>query len=336
MRKTLSLVLAVVLLGFVVLPVSAHTFAPALLEIQQGADEKVNIRWKQPAIKAVGSQLLPRLPETCQAQGAPAVHEEGTGIIMTWEAECSVSLVGETIRVDGIAGSRADVLLRLELDDGRSLRHVLTADAPSYLVPETESLADVMVGYAGLGVEHILGGFDHLLFVLGLVLLVTGGRRLLVTVTAFTLGHSVTLALAVLGFVHMPSGPTEAAIALSIYVLALELVRRKTSQESLMQRSPWLVAGLFGLLHGLGFAGALSEIGLPAHEIPAALFAFNVGIEVGQLAFVAVVLAVGWMLTRCPERWTEQAWTQSLAQVPTYVIGSLSAFWFLERVLGLF
>src|SRR5215831_12643877 len=158
-----------------------------------------------------------------------------------------------------------------------------------------------MVGYGRLGVEHILTGFDHLLFVLGLVLLVGGGRRLLWTVTAFTLGHSVTLALAVLGFVHVPQQPIEAGIALSIYVLAVELAPRGVRKPTLLERAPWLAAGLFGLLHGLGLAG--------------------------QLAFVGVVLATWAGLRALPVRWP-----RSTAYVPAYAIGTLAAFWFFQRL----
>jgi HupE / UreJ protein len=155
------------------------------------------------------------------------------------------------------------------------------------------------------------------------------GRTLLWTITAFTVGHSITLALASLGLMRVPQGPMEAAIALSFYLLAVELVRSHTGQMSLMQRAPWLVAGPFGLLHGLGFAGALAEVGLPQGEIPLALFAFNVGIELGQLAFVAVVLVAMATLRRLPVRWPR--WAPAL---PAYGIGSLAIYWFLERLAG--
>ena len=209
---------------------------------------------------------------------------------------------------------------------------MLTADRPVFTVPRAAGPAGVAALYGRLGVEHILSGFDHLLFVFGLVLLVAGRRRLVATVTAFTAGHSVTLALASLGVVHVPPAPTEAAIALSIYVLAIELTRSRGSRQkgpTWLRRSPWSMAALFGLLHGLGFAGALSEVGLPEGEIPAALLAFNVGIEIGQLAFVALVVAAGWALARLPRRLPAP-----LVRSPAYVIGSLAAFWFFERFAG--
>jgi hydrogenase/urease accessory protein HupE len=191
------------------------------------------------------------------------------------------------------------------------------------------------IGFLRLGVEHILGGIDHLLFVLCLVLLVDGAKRLLATITAFTLAHSVTLALATLGLVRVPSRPVEASIALSIVLLAVELVRRFRGEEGTTVRRPWLVSFLFGLLHGLGFAGALSEIGLPAGDIPLALFLFNVGVELGQIAFVAVVLgvlAIGRRLIRrgafALPRWAPL--------VPAYGIGCVSAAWLFERVAAMF
>ncbi|WP_085212552.1 HupE/UreJ family protein [Methylomagnum ishizawai] len=217
--------------------------------------------------------------------------------------------------------------MRLALADGRSVRHVLTADHPEFQVPEREGALDVMAGYGRIGFEHILGGVDHLLFVLGLVLLVRGGKRLLWTVTAFTVGHSLTLALAVLGFVHVPQQPIEAGIAFSIYMLAVELAPRPERKPNLMDRCPWLIAGLFGLLHGLGFAGALAEVGLPEGEIPLALFAFNIGIEAGQLVFVGVVLLVLAGVRALPVRWPGL-----VAHVPGYALGTVAAFWFFQRL----
>lgn len=309
-------------------PLPAHTFAPSLLELRQEASG-VAVRFKQPNVRVVGSRLVPLLPPACQTIDGPETHSEGTGVVTSWRLTCG-ELVGEEIAVDGIAASRADLLLRIELADGRTVHHVLTADRPTFIIPPAASALDVAGLYGRLGFDHILGGFDHLLFVLGLVLLIDGRRRLVATVTAFTAGHSVTLALAALGLVHMPQGPTEAAIALSIVVLAVELTRPRGT-DSRLRRSPWVVAALFGLLHGLGFAGALTEIGLPEREIPSALLAFNLGIELGQLAFVAVVLVVGALA----ERLTRPSWRPVLALAPAYGIGTLATFWFLERLAGL-
>lgn len=307
----------------------AHVFAPALLEIREIGPERLAVRWKQPQIRQMGSVLEPMLPEGCHSD-TPETRIEGTGITSEWFADCPSSLVGRTIEVRGIAGSGANVLLRVILLDGRTLRQVLKPEAPSFTVPERQSSFSVAADYTTLGVEHILTGWDHLLFVLGLVLLVGWGSKLFWTITAFTLGHSVTLALAVLGVVNVPQALIEALIAASIYFLAVELVRKKPGHLTLIERMPWLIASAFGLLHGLGFAGALTEVGLPADEIPLALFSFNVGIELGQLAFVAAVL-IAWVALRAlPVRWPRWA---TLA--PAYGIGSLGAYWFFERLSGI-
>jgi hydrogenase/urease accessory protein HupE len=312
-------------------PLAAHQFAPALFELKEVEPGRAAVRWKQPAVRLQGSRLRPVLPGSCQGIGAPEVEREGTGMLARWEITCPGGLVGTTVGVEGIPTSRADVLLRVALRDGRSFRRVLTADQPTFVVPEVERKLDVVRGYTLLGIEHILTGWDHLLFVLGLILLVGKGRRLLWTITAFTAGHSVTLALATLGLVNVPQGPIEAAIALSIYVLGVEVIRRRAGRAGVMARAPWLLAGGFGLLHGLGFAGALTRVGLPSTEIPLALFAFNAGIELGQLAFVAIVLAAAAGLGAIRAPWP--AWSGSLLP---YAIGSLAMYWFLERVVAAF
>ena len=320
-------------LGFCILAfapmVSGHIFAPSLLELTEQEAGQINVRWKQPTAQVSGGVLKPLLPPECRMLNEPSWSTEGTGTVAAWSADCTNGLVGQPIAVEGIARSRADVLLRIQLVDGRTVVQVLTADASTYTVPQGDTVLDVMVSYGQLGVEHILSGFDHLLFVLALILLIRSVRLLIWTITAFTLGHSVTLALAVLGFVQVPQQPVEWFIALSIFFLAVELVRVENKSPSLLQRRPWMVPGLFGLLHGLGFAGALSEIGLPADDIPLALFSFNLGIELGQLAFVGGVLIVLYALSVIPLRWPVAAF--SPIRIPAYAIGSLAAFWCIER-----
>lgn len=337
------------------LPPSAaygHAFAPSLLELQELEDSRVQVRFKQPKVRRSGSELRPRLPVSCEADGGVEVLSEGTGLVARWTVRCP-KLVGETIAVEGIAESQADVLLRLRLADGRSFHRLLSADQDAFLIPEETGPWRVAWTYGAIGVEHILLGWDHLLFVLGLVLLVPADRRLLWTVTAFTTGHSVTLALAVLGWVSLPTAPIEVLIALSLFVLAVELTRTRTATRadqdldrgrgptSWLSRYPWRMAAGFGLLHGLGFAAALTEVGLPQGEIPAALLAFNVGIEAGQLAFIValLVLAHGLRVTLGP-------WIQNMQSLDdgrltrlggmagAYGIGCLSAFWVLERMFG--
>lgn len=306
-------------------PSHAHQFAPALLELREVAADRVSARWKEPAVRVQGSRLQPILPGGCRGVGAPTVQRLGTGLEANWDIDCPGGLFGQTVSVQGIASSGADVLLRIQRLDGTQSNHVLTADSPQYSVPRASTRLDVLAAYSGLGFEHILSGYDHLLFVLGLTLLVGFGRQLAWTITAFTLGHSITLALAVFGIVDFPPHVIEVGIAASLYFLALELAG--ALPRNLLREHPWSIAGLFGLLHGLGFAGALAEVGLPRGEIPLALLAFNVGIEVGQLVFVAVVLA-GWALVRS----TPLAWRRPLRRAPAYAIGSLAVLWILERL----
>lgn len=315
---------------FFAAPAAAHQFAPALLELEEVSPERVKVSWKQPVVRVQGSRLRPVLPVQCEGIGDPVVLREGTGMRATWEIRCPHGLAGKTVGVEGIAGSQADVLLRVTLRDGRKLRQVLKAPKPSFEIEADSSRLGVFKDYAGLGVEHILLGWDHLLFVLALVWLVGWGKSLLWTISAFTVGHSITLALASLGLVQVPQGPIEAAIALSIYLLAVELTGVRDGRRTLTQKAPWAVAGSFGLLHGLGFAGALAEVGLPTAEIPLALLSFNAGIELGQLAFVAAVLLLASGTRKLPLAWPR--WSQA---VPAYGIGAVAAFWFLQRIVPL-
>lgn len=332
-RSPLGLLAGALLIALGVLagaPARAHQFAPALLEIEELSAGEAAVGWKQPAVRVQGSQLRPVLPVECEGIGDPEVQKEGTGVRARWRIRCPGGLTGKSVGVEGIAGSQADVLLRVTLRDGRRIRHVLKAEAPSFAIDADGSRAGVFKDYAALGVEHILLGWDHLLFVLALVLLVGWGRSLVWTITSFTAGHSVTLALASLGVVHVPQAPVEAAIALSIYFLAVELTSVRKGERTLTQRAPWAVAASFGLLHGLGFAGALAEVGLPTAEIPLALFSFNVGIELGQLAFVGAVLLAAAALRGVPVAWPR--WAKAL---PAYGIGAMAVLWFLERAVSL-
>jgi hydrogenase/urease accessory protein HupE len=239
-------------------------------------------------------------------------------------------LAGEQIHFPGLNQTLSDVLVRIVLAEGDTFTKLVKASHPWVLVAGPPSAWAVAWQYLELGVAHILLGFDHLLFVLALLLIVRGWRRLLATVTAFTVAHSITLAAATLGFVRVPGPPVEATIALSIVFLASELVKINHGQQSLTARAPWLVAFAFGLLHGFGFAGALADVGLPRAEIPLALLTFNVGVELGQIAFVSVALAAVWALGRVRKDWPSWA-----AQVPAYGIGTIAAFWLVERTVGM-
>lgn len=324
-RVLFACTLVSLLVSLLVVDATAHQFAPALLELTEQGEDRVRARWREPAVRVQGSELRPVLPAGCRGVADPVVRRDGTGMEAVWQIECPGGLGGRTIGAEGITSSGANVLARVQRADGQQHTQVLTGDDPSYRIPERATVAAVAATYAGLGLEHILSGYDHLLFVLGLTLLVGFGRRLAWTVTAFTLGHSVTLALAVLGVVEFPSQLIEIGIAASLYFLALELAG--VLPRSVLRDHPWAVAGVFGLVHGLGFAGALAEIGLPHGEIPLALFAFNVGIELGQLLFVAVVL-LAWAAARQLPAMVRRP----LRLAPAYVIGSLSIVWVLERI----
>jgi len=308
----------------------AHPLAPALLELHEHPGGRVDVGWKRPLMRPPGDTQAPELPARCTPVGDRAVSQEGGGVWTRWVVDCGpAGLVGGQIGVTGGGGLGIGALVRVTLADGRVVERVLTPARPALTVPAEPRVLDVVRDYARLGVEHILTGPDHVLFVFGLVLLAATTRRLLATVTAFTVGHSVTLTLAALGLVDLPSRAIEVGIAASVLALAVELARRPT-RPTMMRRRPWLMAAAFGLLHGLGFAAALRDAGLPAGAIPLALFSFNLGIEIGQVLFVLVVLAVGRMLGRVAGEMP--AWAR---RVPLYVMGSLAASWWLERTLAL-
>jgi len=251
-------------------------------------------------------------------------------MVSSWQIDCSAlgvqGLVGSELGIEGLAANQASGMVMVSLLDGRQYQQVLNESQPAFVVPAESSAGEVAGDYSLLGMEHIWGGIDHLLFVFGLLLLVGGGGRLLWTITAFTLGHSITLSLVTLGYFDYPVALVEFLIALSIFVWAVELTR--TSKHDVLWRNPWWLAGGFGLLHGMGFAGALAETGLPQGNVPLALLFFNVGIEIGQIAFILLVLAI-WYLVRRPLA----SWQDRLMPVPVYILGALSAMWCIERGL---
>ena len=309
-----------------VAPAGAHPLAPSLLELREEKDGAVAVRFRTPRLQSPGAALWPELPPACLARSAPALTTDASSATLRWRVDCGPGgLRGGALRVHGLRASGTDALLRAELADGELVRAVLRPGAESFAIPRKPSRAGVAADYLGMGFGHLLGGIDHLLFVLGLVLLLRGGGRLLGAVTGFTLGHSATLSLAALGFVQVPAAPVEVGIAASLFWLATRLAREGQDGERLAH--PWRISALFGLLHGLGFAGALAQAGLPSGEIPLALFAFNLGIEIGQLALVAALLALQAALRSFSAR--PPAW---LARAPAYAIGTTAAALVCERV----
>jgi hypothetical protein len=311
----------------------AHPLAPALLEIRETQPGRADVLFKTSAVRLRGAVVEVTLPEACRSVGTPRLDRAAGSVTERFSIDCTPKpLVGLGVGVRGLDLARTDALVRVELSDGRVLQTVLRGADAIYTIPARASQLGVLRDYARLGVEHILTGFDHLMFVFGLMLLVAGDfGRLVRTVTAFTVGHSITLVVASLGFVRFPTGPIEFLIAASVLVLAVELAGERREQGAL-RRWPWLMAGGFGLLHGLGFAGALAEVGLPEGEIPLALLAFNVGIELGQLAFVAAVLLAWRVWVIVSGRQSAPVW---LTRAPVYALGSLAAYWCFERAAAL-
>jgi hypothetical protein len=311
-------------------PAAAHESRPAYLEIRELPSLQYEALWKRPALGERVLGIAVRWPESCSDAAVPAVHIVPGARIEHRFLKCGDGLAHQRIVIDGLHTTLTDVLVRIEFGDG-TVQTNLVKPAASWVDVDGPRPASAIAGdYAVLGVEHILLGIDHLLFVLGLVLIVRGAALLVKTITAFTIAHSVTLGLATLGWVAVPPVPVEAVIALSILFLAHELVRRNADQAGLTTRFPWLVAFAFGLLHGFGFAGALAEVGLPQGDIPLALLSFNIGVEAGQLLFVAAVLSLLWFAARLFD--SVPAW---LRPAPAYGIGSLAAFWFIERAASL-
>ena len=308
---------------------AAHPLAPALLQLEEREGGLVDVLWKRSSLSVPGSNIEPVVPPACPATTTPRFEEQGVAVLIRWTIDCSeTGLVGQPVRVDGLGPAKIDTLVRIELADGRAIQRVLRSGEPEMLVPEKASRIQVFTDYLTIGFEHILSGADHLLFVFGLFLLCAALGPLVKTITSFTVGHSITLSLAALGYTNLPSGPIEVLIAASVLALAVELAR-DTEKETLMRRYPWPIALLFGLLHGMGFAGALREVGLPQGEIPMALFSFNVGIELGQLVFVVGLVAAAAALRRIslPIPMPQRA--------AVYVMGSLAAFWTIERTVAI-
>ena len=306
----------------------ADVFRPAYLELRQTDADTFDVLWKVPSQgETMRLAIHVVFPDGTIAVSEPRGRYAVDGFVERWTVRRQGGLAGGTIRIDGLPGSVTDVLARVERLDGTSQVESLPPGRATFVVEPPLGLAQTARTYLVLGVEHILGGIDHLLFVLSLLLIVRGFRRIAITITAFTLAHSLTLAAATLGVVHVPGPPVEAAIALSIVFVAAEVVRGLRGSPGLTARAPWLVAFVFGLLHGFGFAGALAEVGLPQRAIPVALFTFNVGVELGQLLFVAGVVAAVALCSRLTAR--VPRWG---AWVPPYAIGVVAMFWVAERV----
>lgn len=315
------------LLLVVAAPASAHEVRPGFLELRQLDTATYDILWKVPARGDRRLALHVHLPDDCQSS-EPASRLAGGAYIERCRVDCPNGLAGQEILIDGLPATRTDVLARVQRLDGGAQTVRLTPDAPAFAVGGTRSTWHLVQTYTGLGIEHILLGIDHLFFVLGLLWIVRGTWRLVKTITAFTVAHSFTLAASTFGWIGAPVPLVEALIALSIVFVAVEAVKVARGEDGLASTRPWLVAFGFGLLHGLGFASALAGLGIPPSEVPLALLFFNVGVELGQLAFIFFVLATVRSLRLLELR--SPRWGQNMA---VYLLGTVASFWFIERTL---
>ena len=317
------------------IPAHAHEVRPGYIEITEVARDSFDIVWKQPVRSAganavAGLGLRPVFPENCARLGDSRMRRLPGALVEKFSLTCDGGLFGQSIGVEGLQRTITDVLVQLALIDGGRYSLRLTADAP---VQTFSGGGTFLMAYFGLGVEHLVFGLDHILFVLGLVLLVQGWRSLIYVITAFTLAHSLTLGLSMLGRISAPSAVVEAIIALSILFVTIELLQPPEKRSALAARYPQAMAFGFGLLHGFGFAGVLGEIGLPRDVELAALALFNIGLEVGQLLVVAAMVL--FMRFVKPALLAHEKWAPALQQVPIIAIGGISVYWLLDRLAGL-
>jgi hydrogenase/urease accessory protein HupE len=326
----LGTILAALVAALIAVPATAHEVRPAYLDMRETVANEFAVVWKVPAQGEMRLGLHARLPESCAEKSEPVRSLEGGAWLERWTVGCAGGLKGAEIGVDGLASTMTDALVRIEYTTGDMEIARLLPEAPTFVAAGTQTSLEVARTYFLLGVDHILSGLDHLLFVLALMLLIRDRWMLVKTITAFTVAHSITLAGASLGYISLPQAPVEATIALSIAFVASELVKAKPGERRLSESYPWVVAFAFGLLHGFGFAGALEEIGLPQSDVPLSLLTFNLGVEAGQLIFVAamlVLLAAAGAMVRIPPA--------PARQIGAYMVGTAAMLWLLPRVVGL-
>lgn len=309
----------------------AHEVRPALVQIEELGPGDYDVIWKRPVVGDLALRLEPRLSGGALQQ--KPVIQPGPGFATyRWKVRGAQPLAGQTLEIEGLAQSVTEALVRVKLSDGRSFDWTLRPSSPRLVLDFSVSAGVALPGYLVLGVEHILLGFDHLLFVLALLMLVGRGWQIVKVITAFTIAHSLTLALSVLGYFSLDTAALEVLIALSIVFLAIELVAVQSDAPTLTRRYPWIVAFAFGLLHGLGFASALASIGLPADAVPEALLLFNIGVELGQMVFIFLILGLGLLAVHVMPRlrWGEPLLRRGPA-VLANAIGGLAGFWLVER-----
>ncbi|CUK17278.1 HupE / UreJ protein [Ruegeria denitrificans] len=332
MRVLICLMMAI-WLTFAPKPGNTHALDPGYLDLRQLTQNTWQVLWRVPDVNGQPMRIDASLPMVCTPAQGPQPIFDSVAWVTSWVTLCKTDLMGHPITIKGLEGQNNDVLLRVQPLKSAIATLRFTPAEPTVLLPQNPNTWSVFTNYFWLGFEHILEGWDHLLFVFALFILVRNPWRLVGAVTAFTVAHSVTLALATLGVLRVPAAPVEAIIALSILFLALEILKHRDGQFRLSEQYPWIVCFCFGLLHGLGFAGALSEIGLPSQDIPAALLAFNLGVEAGQLIFVTS-LSLGIYLWRQVTRFESSQLIGPARSITGYAIGCVSVYWLVERVSG--
>lgn len=318
----MRLIAAIILWALMCASALAHEVRPAYLNVVPNAQAGFDVTWKQPVLEGSRLKITPIFPETCTETAARELSITGATVIEQWSIACD--LKSGTLSLEGLDRTLTDAFLQIEYPDGDTVSTVLKPYNLSIdLSADTPSAAQA---YLKIGVEHVLAGWDHLLFIVGLVLLVRA-RQVIGVATAFTVAHSITLAVTALGFMTVPSRPVEILIAASIVLLAVEVIRKHRGQDSLAVRRPWMIAFFIGLIHGFGFAGALAEIGLPKGQELLSLFLFNVGIEFGQITLIAALLAALWGITKI-----SKSARRPVEMFATYGIGAIGMFWVIERM----
>ena len=306
---------------------NAHEIRPAYLQIIQITEQSYDVYWKVPSMGDAVPRIQPVFPKGFTVEVTKQPNQIPGSVIYYFQITSEGSLQGKEIFIQGLNKTLIDVLVTVSYLNGEKATLLLQPDMDSSIIPGRTTAVDVIKTYTVLGIEHILLGIDHLLFVLALILITKGKWKILKTITAFTIAHSITLSLAALGYANFPGPPVEAVIALSIVFLAMEILKNLKGEATLTSIKPWIVAFTFGLLHGFGFAGALSEIGLPQQEIPLALAFFNIGVELGQIMFVIVALLVLKIIN------LKKEYPDYAKKIPAYAIGSIAAFWMIQRIV---
>lgn len=327
--RVLPALLGAMLLGS---QASSHEIRPAYLQIDETAPNRFDVLWKQPSMGTLALHLEPKLSNGLLDGPSDEEYTASSFIIRRWKGRplARDAFDGATVRIEGLEHTMTDALVIISFADGRQIQTLLKSGNSAFDIHLGGTGKMPVVAFLTLGIQHILTGFDHLSFVLCLVLLVSGRLNLLKTITAFTIAHSITLAAAALGYVHISPLLIESLVALSIVFVAVELTRSWKGHHGITARYPWLIAFTFGLLHGFAFAGSLADIGLPPNNISGALLLFNCGVEIGQLLFVGAVLAGSAVL-----RWRHASAAGFGRWLVPYAVGTLASYWMFERIATL-